>query len=166
MPQIAAATKNADRTGLNGGERTQLAEHLSRVLADTYILMIKSHVYHWNVTGVYFGALHALTEEHYEDLFKAADVVAERIRALGHLPPMSIEAMLPKASVEEEQRSRKAGGMIAQLVKDHEQIVGRLRETATVSDKLEDYVTTDMLTQRMAFHEKAIWMLGAMIETD
>jgi starvation-inducible DNA-binding protein len=150
-------------TGLDDGERKMLAEHLAQVLADTYVLMIKTHVYHWNVVGPHFMPLHMLTEAHYNDLFKAADVVAERIRALGHLAPHSIQSMLPESTVEEEQKTRSAEGMIGQLVRDHEKIAQRMRESAVVAEGLEDFVTTDMLTERLAFHEKAIWMLRAMI---
>lgn len=150
-------------SGIDAGERNMLAGHLAQVLADTYVLMIKTHVYHWNVVGPHFMALHTLTEAHYTDLFKAADVIAERIRALGHLAPHSIQSMLPDSTVEEEQKSRDAEGMIGQLVHDHEQIARRMREIAGVAEELEDFVTTDMLTDRLAFHEKAIWMLRAMI---
>lgn len=150
-------------TGLDDGERKMLAGHLAQVLADTYVLMIKTHVYHWNVVGPHFMPLHTLTESHYNDLFKAADIIAERIRALGHLAPHSIQSMLPESTVEEEQKSRSAESMISQLVHDHEQIARRMRESAGVAEELEDFVTTDMLTDRLAFHEKAIWMLRAMI---
>ena len=150
-------------TGLSDAERQKLAKLLSQVLADTYVLTIKTHVYHWNVVGPQFLPLHTLLDDHYNDLFKAADVVAERIRALGHFTPNSIQAMLPSSSVEEEQKSRSADGMIKQLVHDHEQIARRMRETAAVSEKLDDFVTTDMLAKRLAFHEKAIWMLRAII---
>lgn len=151
------------RTGLGEVDRSKLAQHLSQVLADTYVLMIKTHVYHWNVVGPLFMSVHEITEEHYNDLFKAADVIAERIRALGHLAPHSIETLLPKSTVEEEQQTRSAEGMIKQLISDHEQISRRMRDSAGVAEKLEDFVTTDMLTERLAFHEKAIWMLRAMV---
>lgn len=148
--------------GLGSEERAQLADQLTKVLADTYVLMVKTHVYHWNVVGPLFVAVHKLTEEHYEDLFKAADEIAERVRALGALAPLSIGAMLPKASVEEEQRARRVEGMLAQLTYDHEQIARQIREAAELSDRLGDFATTDMLGKRLAFHEKAIWMLSAM----
>lgn len=151
------------RTGLGEDDRSMLAQHLSQVLADTYVLMVKTHVYHWNVVGPLFMPVHKITEEHYKDLFEAADGIAERIRALGHLAPLSIETMLPKSTVEEEQQRRSAEGMVKQLVADHEQIARRMRDSAAVAEKLEDFVTTDMLTDRLAFHEKAIWMLRAMV---
>lgn len=164
MATMMAETKTkatTPRTGLDTKDRAKIAKALESVLADTYTLMVKSHVYHWNVVGPLFLPLHQLTEAHYKDLFGAADVIAERIRALGKPTPISFEALLPKATVEEETSNRSAAGMVHQLVGDHESIVVRLREAALASEEADDLVTTDMLTQRMAFHEKAIWMLRA-----
>ncbi|MBL8566744.1 MAG: DNA starvation/stationary phase protection protein [Hyphomicrobiaceae bacterium] len=159
---LAPKTKpTTPKTGIEAKDRAKIAKALETVLADTYTLLVKTHVYHWNVVGPLFLPLHHLTEEHYKDLFAAADEIAERIRALGKPAPVSFEALLPRASVEEETTNRSAGGMIEQLIEDHENIVTRLREAALSAEEADDLVTTDMLTARMAFHEKAIWMLRA-----
>lgn len=159
---VETKTKPTDpRTGLQAKDRVKIAKALETVLADTYTLLVKTHVYHWNVVGPLFLPVHHLTEEHYNDLFRAADVIAERIRALGKPAPVSFEALLPKASVDEEASNRSARGMVQQLISDHENIVVSLRAAALASEEADDLVTTDLLTQRMAFHEKAAWMLRA-----
>lgn len=131
-------------------------------MSDTYVLLLKSHVYHWNVVGPLFLDLHDLTEAQYPNLFAASDEIAERIRALGHKAPLSFKQMVPKAEVEEETASRSAEEMIAQLVGDHEQLSRRLRELSDVADEANDLVTVDLVTRRMAFHEKAAWMLRSL----
>jgi starvation-inducible DNA-binding protein len=148
--------------GIDAPDRRKIAEHLVQILADTYTLLVKTHVYHWNVVGPVFLPFHELTEKHYKDLFEAADVIAERIRSLGHPAPLSFEAMLPKAVVDEETSNRTADGMIIHLVQDHEAMVKRLRTSAGASEDADDLVTTDLITKRLEFHEKAIWMLRAM----
>lgn len=150
-------------TGIDEKPRGEISKKLVAVLADTYTLLVKTHVYHWNVVGPVFLPLHKLTEEQYENLFQAADTLAERIRALGHPTPLSFDDLLPSASVDEETANRTAEGMIEQLVADHEKIAKHIRKVALFSDKADDLVTTDMLTQRLAFHEKAIWMLRATL---
>jgi len=151
-------------TGIKKEDRRNISDQLVKVLADTYTLLVKTHVYHWNVVGPIFLPLHELTEKQYQDLFEAADTIAERIRALGHPTPLSFEEMLPKTLVTEETSNRTAGDMVAHLVADHEQLTKRIRNVASAADKADDFVTTDMLTARLTFHEKAIWMLRA-IET-
>ena len=92
-------------------------------------------------------------------------VIAERIRALGHQTPLSFNQMLPKTAVEEETTARTATEMVEHLARDHESLAVRLRETADAADEVDDLVTEDLMTQRLAFHEKAIWMLRAIIAT-
>lgn len=151
-------------TGLEKRDRSEVSKNLVEVLADTYTLLLKTHVYHWNVVGPLFVPLHELTEAHYKDLFDAADAIAERIRSLGHPAPLSFRQLLPNSAVEEETADRSAEQMVARLVADHEKMVKRLREAALAADEVDDLVTTDLLTTRLAFHEKAIWMLRAIIE--
>jgi starvation-inducible DNA-binding protein len=153
-------------TGLGAGQRRQISDHLVEVLADTYTLLLKTHVYHWNIVGPLFFPLHVLLEEQYKTLFEASDIVAERIRALGHPTPLSFGEMLKRTGVKEETRPRSELEMVEHLARDHEQVVKRLRDAALVADEADDLVTTDMLTQRMAFHEKAIWMLRAIGTND
>lgn len=150
------------KTGLDAKARQKISSQLVAVLADTYTLLVKTHVYHWNVVGPLFLPLHQLTEQHYQDLFEATDVIAERIRALGHTTPVSFDQMLPKADVVEERGTQSAGAMIKQLIADHEKITQKLREVALNADDVDDLVTADMLTARLTVHEKAIWMLRAI----
>lgn len=149
--------------GLNKAYRETMAESLSQILAATYRLTIKSHVYHWNVVGPLFKPLHELTEEHYGALFEAADIIAERIRALGHLAPASLgeaAAFAPKAG---DVGKLTAVSMVNDLVADHEAAVKTMRKAAESADEAGDVVTADMLTDRLTFHEKALWMLRAII---
>ena len=146
--------------GLDKAYREKMAESLSQILAATYRLTIKSHVYHWNVVGPLFKPLHELTEEHYGALFEAADIIAERIRALGHLAPASLgeaAGFAPKAS---DVGKFTAVSMVNDLVTDHEAAVKTMRKAA---EQAGDVVTADMLTDRLTFHEKALWMLRAII---
>ena len=159
---LQKSRKSHTETGIAAKDREQIAEGLAAVLADTYTLLVKTHVYHWNVVGPLFLPLHELTEKHYKDLFEAADLIAERIRALGLPAPVSFEQLLPKAAVDEETGQRSAGAMVEQLVGDHERITAHIREVALAADDADDLVTTDLLTDRLAFHEKAIWMLTAI----
>ena len=150
-------------TGLGAKDRRKVGEHLVKALADTYVLLLKTHAYHWNVVGPLFVPLHELTESHYEDMFEAADELAERIRALGLKAPMSFQQLLPKTMVEEEKGDKSALAMVESLVSDHETLCQRLRQAGLAADEVDDLVTTDLMTRRLAFHEKAIWMLGATI---
>lgn len=149
-------------TGIKKADRRKVADKVARVLADTYVLMIKSHVYHWNVVGPLFVPLHELTQKHYEDLFQAADDLAERIRALGHTAPVAISEFLKHARLDGEAGDPDAMSMVENLIADHETVTQRLREAASAADEADDLVTADLLTQRLAFHEKAIWMLRAI----
>jgi starvation-inducible DNA-binding protein len=135
---------------------------LSDLLADTYVLLIKTQGYHWNVVGPLFVSIHELTEAHYQDLFAAGDVIAERIRALGYPAPSSMHDMIPLTVVGENTGNPTAEAMIDALASDHEKVVQRLRDVTETAEKLHDHVTADMLTARMAFHEQAIWMLRAI----
>ncbi|MDX2288173.1 MAG: Dps family protein [Hyphomicrobiaceae bacterium] len=161
--RVSPATASMLDTGLEPKDRNSVSKDLVEVLADTYTLLLKTHVYHWNVVGPLFVPLHELTEAHYKDLFQAADDIAERIRSLGHPAPLSFRQLLPKSAVDEETSDRSAEQMVAHLVVDHEKIVKRLRDAAMAADEADDLVTTDLLTARLAFHEKAIWMLRAII---
>ena len=164
MPATATQKNGASKrnTGIPSSDRRKVSDHLVNVLADTYTLLIKTHVYHWNVVGPLFLPVHELTEEHYQDLFEATDVIAERIRALGHPAPLSFGQFLRSTALEEETVKRDAEDMVDHLAADHEQLVRRLREAALAAEEMDDLVTTDLLTARMAFHEKAIWMLRAI----
>lgn len=152
--------------GIDQKDRGSVARDLIEVLADTYTLLFKTHVYHWNVVGPLFVPIHELTETHYKNLFAAADEIAERIRSLGHPAPISFAGLVSKAVVEEEDDATlTAEEMVEELALDHEKMVKRLRQAAIDADEVDDLVTADLMTQRLAFHEKAIWMLRAIGRT-
>lgn len=155
------ATVEHPETGIE--HRKRLAAGLSGLLADTYVLLIKTQGYHWNVVGPLFVSIHGLTETHYRDLFAAVDVIAERIRALGYPAPSSMNELIPLSAVGEDTGNPTTESMIEKLVGDHETMVKRLRQVTEAAEELRDHVTADMLTARMAFHEKAIWMLKAIV---
>lgn len=155
--------KETAGTGIEAKARKEIAELLGAALGDTYALLVKTHVYHWNVTGRTFFDLHEMLEMQYKDLFEATDVIAERIRQLGSKTPTSFSEMLAAAAIKEETADRSAEEMVANLLADHETISRSLREMCEQSDDAKDVVTTDMLTQRLAAHEKAAWMLRATL---
>lgn len=157
------AHPDSPNTGLEDGYRERMADTLSQILSDTYHLVIKSHVYHWNVVGPLFKSLHELTEEHYEELFEAADTIAERIRALGYLAPSRLSAAAKFSPEASDVDHTSAISMVKDLITDHEKAVRRMREAAETAGDAGDIVTEDMLTERLTFHEKAIWMLRAII---
>lgn len=156
-------SKENVKTGLDAKARQEIANELAHILGDTYMLLVKTHVYHWNVVGPLFMPIHELTEAHYNDLFAASDVLAERIRALGHITPLSFASMAKKAELSEAKSAASAEDMVEALVADHEQIVRSMREAALKAEKADDLVSHDLLVGRMTFHEKAIWMLRAII---
>lgn len=134
---------------------------LADALSDTYRLLIKSHVYHWNVEGPLFYPIHLLTEEQYNNLFAAADELAERIRALGKLAPVKISEIVKSAAVGDTLAELSAIEMVEDLVKDHERVARRMHALIKLAEENKDPVTADMATARSAFHEKAAWMLRA-----
>lgn len=159
---LKAKTKDEKvATGLSDEVRESVAELLGEVLGNTIILQVKTQVYHWNVVGPLFYPLHKLTEEHYNNLFAAADEIAERIRAIGHMAPLSIKALKDHADIQEETASRSAGEMVSQLIEDHEKLIRTARDAAREAEEGGDFVTHDLLTERLAFHEQAVWMLRA-----
>lgn len=157
------ASNDRINTGLKADYRKSISADLSDILAATYRLTIKSHIYHWNVVGPIFKPIHELTEEHYNELFGATDIIAERIRALGHLAPVSLSMAKSFAPSESSVDQASAHDMVADLIRDHEQAVRDMRKAAGDAGDNGDNVTEDMLTARLTFHEKALWMLRAVI---
>ncbi len=151
-------------TGLKQENRSEIVEGLSKLLADSYTLYLKTHNYHWNVTGPMFTTLHELFEEHYVELAEAVDVIAERIRALGEFAPGSYQAFSKLTEIKEETEVPEAKQMIKNLLESHETIIRHARSVIT-SDAIEgDEVSADLLTQRMEFHEKTAWMLRSLLD--
>ncbi|WP_425092148.1 Dps family protein [Tropicimonas sp. S265A] len=148
------------KTGVK--DTAAIAEGLADVLADTYRLVFKTHAYHWNVTGPAFYSIHKLTEDHYENMFTAADELAERIRSLGHLAPMRMEDIIGRSRVEDPQGKLSAGEMVEDLAQDHEKLAHRLHALVELVEGRRDPVTEDLATERSAFHEEAAWMLRAI----
>jgi starvation-inducible DNA-binding protein len=150
--------------GISEADRRAIAEGLSRLLADTYTLYIKTHNFHWNVTGPLFNTLHLMFEQQYTELATAVDEIAERIRALGFPAPGSYKQFGALTSVEEEEGVPSAEEMISQLAKDQETVTRTAREVFPVAEKADDEPTADLLTQRMLIHEKTAWMLRSMLD--
>ncbi|KUF10589.1 Dps family protein [Pseudoponticoccus marisrubri] len=139
-----------------------IASGLSDALADTYRLTFKTHAYHWNVEGPLFYSIHKLTEEQYENMFAAADELAERIRALGELAPQSMADIVARSRVEDRAGPLSAADMIEDLASDHEKLAHRLHAIVDLVEGRKDPVTEDLATERSAFHEQAAWMLRAI----
>ncbi len=150
--------------GINEQARTEIAAGVSRVLADSYSLYLKTHNFHWNVTGPMFNSLHMMFEEQYTELASAVDEIAERIRALGERAPGSYSDYQRLTSVPEETGQPDAMEMLRQLVADHETVARTAREVFPVAEAANDEPTADMLIQRMQVHEKTAWMLRSMLE--
>lgn len=161
MNKVLNTVPKADKVETGVSNVPNIADGLTQALADTYRLMFKTHAYHWNVEGPLFHSIHVLTEGQYNDLFKAADVVAERIRALGYLAPWQLSDIIKGSVVEDASKLPSAQDMVADLAADHEAIAKRLRDVIEVAEKGNDPVTADLLTARCAFHEKSAWMLRA-----
>ncbi|MFW5661125.1 MAG: Dps family protein [Oceanicaulis sp.] len=143
--------------------RKKLAARLAAATADTYILLAKTQGYHWNVAGPLFVSIHELTEQQYQDLFEAADDLAERIRALGEASPGSYRQFAELSAVEEDDgKPKSAKEMVEALSHDNELLARRLKSASDVAEELGDKVTEDMLIARMQQHEQNAWMLRAI----
>ncbi len=150
--------------GIADKDRIAIAEGLSRVLADTYTLYLKTHNFHWNVTGPMFQTLHLMFETQYNELALAVDQIAERIRALGLPAPGTYGEFARLSSIKESAGVPKAEGMIAELVKGQEAVVRTARSVFPLVERANDQPTADLLTQRMQIHEKTAWMLRSLLE--
>jgi len=150
--------------GISAKHRTKVAEGLSCMLADSYTLYLKTHKFHWNVTGPMFQTLHLMFETQYTELALAVDSIAERIRALGFPAPGSYAEFAKLSSIKETAGVPKAEEMIRQLVDGQEAVVRTARAVFAVADKAGDEATADLLTQRIQLHEKTAWMLRSLLE--
>lgn len=150
--------------GINEKDRRSIVDGLSRLLADTYTLYLKTHNFHWNVTGPMFQTLHLMFETQYTELAAAVDLIAERIRALGSPAPGTYAEFAQLSTVKEPEGVPSADEMIRQLVQDQEAVVRTARSIFKVVDEADDEPTADLLTQRMQVHEKTAWMLRSLLE--
>ena len=149
--------------GINEKDRKKIAEGLSRLLADSYTLYLKTHNFHWNVTGPMFNTLHLMFETQYNELALAVDLIAERIRALGHPAPGSYSAYAKLSSIPEADGVPDANEMIRQLVQGQEAVARTARSVFPLVDDANDQPSADLLTQRMQVHEKNAWMLRSLL---
>jgi len=150
--------------GISGKERKAIADGLSHLLADTYTLYLKTHNYHWNVTGPMFNTLRLMFETQYTELALAVDQIAERIRALGYPAPGSYAQYAKLSVIKESEGVPAAEEMIADLVKGQEAVVKTARKMFPAVEEANDQPTADLLTQRMQVHEKTAWMLRSLLE--
>jgi starvation-inducible DNA-binding protein len=151
-------------TGIPANERAAIAHGLSRLLADTYVVYLKTHNFHWNVEGPMFQTLHIMFMEQYTETWNAIDLIAERIRSLGHYAPGTYREYLALARVKETPGVPKAEQMVKLLIEGQEAIVRTAREIVPLAGKGSDEPTLDLLTQRMQVHEKNAWMLRSLLK--
>ena len=149
--------------GIDEAQREVIASGLSSLLADSYTLYLKTHNYHWNVTGPQFNTLHQMFEAQYIELANAVDEIAERIRALGVKAPGSYSAFIELTTISEGQGDESAEEMIRQLALGQEAVVRTARKAFPAAEAADDEPTADLLTQRMQIHEKNAWMLRSML---
>jgi starvation-inducible DNA-binding protein len=150
--------------GIPVEQRAEIAQGLSRLLADTYTLYLKTHNYHWNVTGPMFQTLHLMFETQYNELALAVDQIAERIRALGAPAPASYREFARLSSIEEDDDAPDATEMIRRLIAGQEAVVRTARSVFAVAEGANDQPSADLLTQRMQVHEKTAWMLRSLLQ--
>jgi starvation-inducible DNA-binding protein len=150
--------------GIDAKQREKIAQGLSRLLADTYTLYLKTHNFHWNVTGPMFNTLHLMFETQYNELALAVDLIAERIRALGFPAPGSYREFGRLASIRESEGGPDALAMVRELAEGQEAVVRTARSVFPDADAAHDEPTADLLTQRMQVHEKNAWMLRSLLE--
>lgn len=150
--------------GLSEKDREKIANGLSRMLADTYTLYLKTHNFHWNVTGPMFQTLHLMFMTQYNESWLAVDSLAERIRALGYPAPGSYKQFAGLTSIKESDGVPNAREMIRELVEGQEAVVRTARAVFPLAEKAGDQATADLLTQRMMIHEQNAWMLRSLLE--
>ncbi|MGB4466516.1 MAG: Dps family protein [Azovibrio sp.] len=160
-----ASSEAALDIGINDEERARIVEGLSRLLADTYTLYLKTHNFHWNVKGPMFNTLHLMFETQYNELALAVDLIAERIRALGYPAPGTYSEFARLTCIPEPEGVPHAEEMIVQLVEGQEAVVRTARNLFPVVDAARDEPSADLLTQRMQVHEKTAWMLRSLLES-
>ena len=150
-------------TGISAKDRAAIAGGLSKLLADTYVLYLKTHSFHWNVEGPMFQTLHQMFMTQYTETWNAIDPIAERIRALGHYAPGSYQQYVKLASIKESPGVPKAEQMVRELIGGQEAVARTARSVLPLADKANDQPTLDLLTQRLDIHEKNAWMLHSLL---
>ena len=150
-------------TGIDTVSRGEVAAALTKALADSYALYLKTHGYHWNVRGSNFSELHALFMEQYTEMWQALDVVAERIRALGEFAPQGYAAFGNLTGIKDGDPEKDSHAMLRELLQDHETVISTLRQGIVTAEEARDVTSADLITQRLAAHEKHAWMLRATL---
>ncbi len=149
--------------GISEGDRKKTADGLSRLLADSYILYLKTHNFHWNVEGPMFNTLHQMFMDQYTELWNALDLIAERIRSLGFYAPGSYKKYSSLSSIAEAEETLSANNMIKQLLDGHEAVAKTIRSIFPLAEAGSDEASLDLLTQRLQVHEKTAWMLRSLL---
>lgn len=162
MTEALKVIPTSDEVSTGVRDTNTIASALADVLADTYRLIFKTHAIHWNVEGPMFYSVHKLTEEQYENMFSAADELAERMRSLGEFAPMQLKSLMERSRVEDAHEKMSAREMVESLAADHELLAHRLHALVELVEGRHDPVTEDLATERSAFHEQAAWMLRAL----
>ena len=160
----SAASATAIDIGIDARDREKVAHALSRLLADTYGLYLKTHNFHWNVEGPMFNTLHQMFMVQYTELWNALDEIAERIRSLGYPAPGSYKAFARLSSIEDSEGVPEAMAMVRELVKGHEAVARTARAAFAPAEKAGDESSADLLTQRLQVHEKTAWMLRSLLK--
>lgn len=150
--------------GISDDQREQIATNLGRLLADSYMLYLKTHNYHWNVTGMNFQSLHAMFEEQYTELAEAIDVIAEQIRSLGHFAPGSFMEYSKLTSITEEEGVPDERTMLERLQVANETIIRTAREALPACEEAGDEASLDLVTERIRNHSKVAWMLRSHLQ--
>jgi starvation-inducible DNA-binding protein len=163
MPDARQGSAPLIDIGIPDEARREIAHALSTVLADTYTLYLKTHNYHWNVTGPMFNTLHLMFETQYNELWVAVDLLAERIRSLGEYAPGTYTQFAALTSIPEAEGVPTAEAMLADLVAGHEAVTRTARAAFAPAEGANDESTADLLTQRLQVHEKTAWMLRSML---
>lgn len=149
--------------GIDSSDRQAIAQALSKVLADTYTLYLKTHNFHWNVTGPRFRDLHLMFEEQYTELAIAVDDIAERIRTLGHTAPGTYAQYAELTAIKENDTIPSAADMVQILTEDNETVVRTLRDALTTAGEGNDESSVSLISDRMVSHEKTAWMLRSLM---
>ena len=150
--------------GISEAHRKEVVNGLSILLADTYTLYLKTHNFHWNVEGPMFQTLHIMFMGQYTEMWNALDLIAERIRALGHYAPGTYSEFIKLSSIKESKAVPKAIKMVEELIAGHEAVIKTTRNIFDAAEKAKDQTTMDVLTQRLDIHEKTAWMLRSLLK--
>ncbi len=165
MKKMKQGIKQGIKLGIKESSRQEITEGLSKLLADSYMLYIKTHNYHWNVEGPMFNTLHVMFMDQYTELWNALDLIAERIRALGEYAPGSYKEFARLTSIKESDKVPKAMKMVEELLAGHEIVTQTARGLLAAADEAQDEVTCDLFTQRLQVHEKTAWMLRSLMRS-